>query len=110
MVDLYFGVNAAFQFIFLYYLNVPFFLPIKVASVYSIALDNILVINLIWHFKGKGMLTLIPLDFSNSLICLPDRVIDHRIILSLSIYKVSICLVVNMAIRDAALLVLPQIF
>lgn len=51
------------------------------ASVYSIALENVLKINLICHFKGKGLLTLIPLDFSNSRIYFPDRVIDYRIIL-----------------------------
>lgn len=81
IVELFWGVNAAFHFIFSYYPNVPLFLPIKVTSVYSIALENVLKINLICHFEGKGMLTLIPLGFPNSLIYFPDRVIDYRIIL-----------------------------
>lgn len=110
MVDLFFGVNAAFQFMLSYYLNVPFLLPIKVASVYSTALDKALRINLISHFKEKDMLTFIPLDFLDSLNCLPGRVIEDRIILSLSIYKLSICLVVNIAIRDPALLVYHRYF
>lgn len=105
MTDLFWGIIQPFSFYF-----ILFFLHVKAVGVYCIILDTVFWIDFLWHFQEKGILTLIPLDSSDRHISVFQTVIYYRIIHSLGIYKVSICLVVNTAIREQHCLLYHRYF